>query len=163
MIGSIMNEEAKRSILRNIPYGLYVIGLRHGELHHAFTGSWLSQCSMKPPRVMLGVRKDSHSLGMMKETGVFSVNFIGKSDRKILEQFFKATPSSGNRFGELKFSLKQTNTPVLDQAIAYLECEVKSIVDAGDHAIVLGEVVAAEVVKEEPPLVMGDTPWHYGG
>ena len=158
-----MNEEAKKNILRKIPTGLYVIGLKDKTSCHAFTGSWLSQCSMKPPRVMLGVRKGSHSLQLIEESKVFSVNLMAKSDKKILEQFFKHTPADGNRFGDLPFSLKKTQTPILDKAVAYLECEVKGIFDGGDHAIVLGEVVEAEVLKDEAPLIMSDTPWHYGG
>ncbi len=158
-----MNEDAKKNILRKIPYGLYVIGVKDKGTHHAFTGSWFSQCSLKPPRVMLGVRHGTHSLEMLKEGRVFSVNLLAKTDKKILEQFFKPTPASGNRFGDLGFSLKRTGTPILDSCIAYLECEVKDIVEAGDHSIVIGEVVEAEILKEEHPLVMGDTPWHYGG
>lgn len=159
----MLNEEAKKKVLRQIPYGLYVIGVKDADTHHAFTGSWFSQCSMKPPRVMLGVRHGTHSLEMIRSGKVFSVNFLSKNDRKILEQFFKPTPSSGNRFGELNFELKKTGTPILDAAIAYLECEVKEIYEAGDHSIVIGEVVASEVIKEESPLIMSDTPWHYGG
>ena len=158
-----MNEEAKKNILRKIPYGLYVIGVKDQSSHHAFTGSWLSQCSMKPPKVMLGVRHGTHSFEMLKTGKAFSVNFLAKTDKKILEQFFKPTPSNGNRFGELEFSLKKTNTPILKNAIAYLECEVNHIFEAGDHSIVIGEVVEAEVVKDEPSLIMSDTPWHYGG
>jgi flavin reductase (DIM6/NTAB) family NADH-FMN oxidoreductase RutF len=53
---------------------------------------------------------------------------------------------------------------VLDQAVSYLECEVKEIVEGGgDHAVVVGEVIEAEVTRQDPPLVMADTPWHYGG
>ena len=158
-----MNEDAKKTILKKIPYGLYVIGVKDANSHHAFTGSWLSQCSMKPPRIMLGVRHGTHSLQMIKEGKVFSVNFLAKMDKKVLEQFFKPTPSNGNRFGDLEFSLKRTHTPILKNAIAYLECEVRDIFEAGDHSIVIGEVVEAEVVREEPSLVMSDTPWHYGG
>ena len=158
-----MNEEAKRHIVRKIPYGLYVIGVRDKDSYHAFTASWLSQCSMKPPRVMLGVRDGSHSLDLIKKHRVFSVNFFGKKDKKIFEQFFKPTPAHGDRFGDLGFYLKKTQAPILDPAVAYLECEVHHIYETGDHSIVVGEVVAAEVLKEEPPLIMGDTPWHYGG
>lgn len=158
-----MNEEAKKNILRKIPYGLYVIGVKDVEGHHAFTGSWLSQCSMKPPRVMLGVRHGAHSFDCLKSGGVFSVNFISKEDKKVLEQFFKPSPASGNRFGDLKFSLKTTGAPILEKAIAVLECRVTDIVDAGDHSIVIGEVVEAEVVSDQLPLIMSDTPWHYGG
>ena len=158
-----MNEDAKKTILRKIPYGLYVIGVKDKASHHAFTGSWLSQCSMKPPRVMLGVRHGTHSFDMIQAGKAFSVNFLAKTDKKILERFFKATPSDGNRFGDLEFFLKKTNTPILNIAVAYLECEVKDIFEAGDHSIVVGEVVAAEVLKDEPPLIMSDTTWHYGG
>ena len=159
----MMNEEDKRKILRQIPYGLYVIGLKDGDSYHAFTGSWLSQCSMKPPRVMLGVRSGTHSLELIKKGKFFSVNFLSKSDKAILERFFKPTPSNGDRFGDTGYSLKKTGTPILDNALSYLECEIKHIFEAGDHSIVVGEVVHAEVVREGSPLVMGDTPWHYGG
>ena len=158
-----MDETAKKNILRKIPYGLYVIGVKDGVSHHAFTGSWFSQCSMKPPRVMLGVRQGTQSLEMLRQGRVFSVNWLAKEDQKILEQFFKPTPSSGNRFGELTYQLKKTGAPILDDALAFLECEVVHIYDAGDHSIVIGEVINAESVRDEAPLIMSDTPWHYGG
>ncbi|OGW82623.1 MAG: hypothetical protein A3C47_02720 [Omnitrophica bacterium RIFCSPHIGHO2_02_FULL_51_18] len=159
----MLNEETKKKILRQIPYGLYVIGVKDKDTTHAFTASWLSQCSLKPPRVMLGVRHGTHSLDLLKNGKVFSVNFVSKESKKIIEQFFKHTPASGNRFGDLGYTIKKTGAPVLDAAAHYIECEVKNIVDAGDHSIVIGEVVAAEILKDVAPLVMGDTPWHYGG
>ena len=158
-----MNPEAKKNVLRKIPYGLYVVGLKDGKSHHAFTGSWFSQCSMNPPRVMLGVRQGTHSLDLIKREKVFSVNFLAKTDKKIFEQFFKATPSNGDRFGEVKFQVKKTGAPILDAATHTLECEVKDIFDAGDHSIVIGEVIEAEILRDEAPLIMSDTPWHYGG
>jgi flavin reductase (DIM6/NTAB) family NADH-FMN oxidoreductase RutF len=158
-----MDETAKKNILRKIPYGLYVIGVKDGASYHAFTGSWFSQCSMKPPRVMLGVRHGTHSLDMLKHGKVFSVNWMSKEDKKVLEQFFKATPADGNRFGEMTYQVKKTGAPVLDKALSFIECEVVHIHEAGDHSIVIGEVVAAELRSDTPPLVMGDTPWHYGG
>ena len=158
-----MNEEAKKNILRKIPYGLYVIGVKNSAGCHAFTGSWFSQCSLKPPCVMLGVRHGTHSLDSIKEGRVFSVNFLGKEDQKVLEQFFKATPPTGNRFGELTFTAKKTGTPILDKSVAYLECRVQAIHEAGDHSVVIAEVIEAEILKNHPPLVMSDTPWHYGG
>jgi flavin reductase (DIM6/NTAB) family NADH-FMN oxidoreductase RutF len=158
-----MNEDAKKKILRRIPYGLYVVGVKNGADFHAFTGSWLSQCSMKPPRVMLGVRHGTHSLDMIRQGKVFTVNFLAKSDAKVLEQFFKPAPAAGNRFGDLTFGVKKTGAPVLDKSLAYLECEVRAIHEAGDHSIVIGEVIEAEVLDDSAPLVMADTPWHYGG
>ena len=158
-----MDETAKKSILRKIPYGLYVIGVKDGASHHAFTGSWFSQCSMKPPRVMLGVRHGTHSLDMIRHGKVFSVNWMSKEDKKVLEQFFKATPATGNRFGDLTYQTKKTGAPVLDKALAFIECEVVHIQEAGDHSVVIGEIVNAEMRSSDSPLIMSDTPWHYGG
>ncbi|MBI4352348.1 MAG: flavin reductase family protein, partial [Candidatus Omnitrophica bacterium] len=64
---------------------------------------------------------------------------------------------------DVSYTLRRTGAPILDRAVGFLECEVRQIVEAGDHSVVIGEVVEAEAVKEEPPLVMSDTPWHYGG
>ena len=91
------------------------------------------------------------------------MNFIAKDDKNIVEQFLKPTPSNGNRFGDLTYSVKKTGAPILDRATQYLECEVKDIFEAGDHSIVIGEVVWADILKEVKPLIMSDTPWHYGG
>lgn len=158
-----MNEEAKKKILRQIPYGLYVIGVKDAAGVHAFTGSWLTQCSMKPPRLALGVRHETHSLASIRQHRVFTVNWMSRSDQKVLEQFFKATPANGNRFGEVAYQTGRTGAPLLDRALAYVECEVKDIHEAGDHSIVIGEVVEADVRGDERPLIMSDTPWHYGG
>lgn len=156
-------DEAKKKILRQIPYGLYVIGVKDGGQHHAFTGSWFSQCSMKPPRVMLGVRHGTHSLDMIRAGKVFSVNWLSKDDKKALEQFFKPTPASGNRFGDMTYQLFKTDTPVLDKALSFIECRLVDIYEAGDHSIVIGEIIHAELRSDAPPLIMSDTPWHYGG
>ena len=91
------------------------------------------------------------------------MNFLARADRKILERFFKATPAVGDRFGDVAYSAKRTGAPVLDKAVGYLECEVRHIYEPNDHAIVVGEVVEAEVLSDDAPLVMQDTPWHYGG
>ena len=159
----VMNEEAKRNVLRRIPYGLYVIGLKDGNSYHAFTGSWLTQCSMKPPKVVLGVRQGTHSLESLKSGKVFSVNFISKSDKKIVEQFFKPASPEKGRFGDVAFTIGKTGAPILECATQVLECELRDVIDGGDHALVVGEVVEAEIRKDEPSLIMSDTPWHYGG
>lgn len=159
-----MNPEAKKRLLRYIPSGLYVVGVKSGAEKHAFTGSWLSQVSMKPPCVMLGVRKDSKSLQMMKDDKVFVINYISKENQKTLEHFFKPTKADGDRLGDFPYATGKTGAPILNEAIGFLECEVKNVVDDfGDHAIVVGEVIDADVKSEGPPLLMSDTPWHYGG
>jgi len=159
-----MDMDAKKKLLRWIPSGLYVVGVKSGEEVHAFTGSWMSQASMKPPCVMLGVRKDARSLQMMKDAKVLTINYIAKENAKTLENFFKPVPQNGNRLGDFPFSKGKTGAPILEEAIGHLECEVKHIIDDfGDHAAVIAEVIEAHIKEDAIPIVMADTPWKYGG
>ena len=65
---------------------------------------------------------------------------------------------------DVRYRTGKTGAPILDDAIAFVECEVREIAnDGGDHAVVIGEVVEAGVRKDEPSLTLMDTGWHYGG
>ena len=159
-----MNLEAKKKLLRKIPSGLYVIGAKDGERLHAFTGSWLSQISMKPPMIVLGVQATSHSLAMMKKSKVVSVNYIRKSNQATIQHFFKPVVHQEGRLGNFAYYIAKTGAPILDEAIGYLECRVERVVEGfGDHAAVIAEVIEAEIREDLEPIVMSDTPWHYGG
>jgi len=159
-----MNPDIKKKLLRKIPYGLYVIGVKSGDDLHGLTGSWLTQVSMNPPVIAIGIREGTKSLEMIKQGKVLTVNFISKGGRAIIEHFFKSATREGNRLGQYAFHTGKTGAPILDEAIGCLECEVKQIADGfGDHAIVIAEVVEADLPSDADSLVMSDTPWHYGG
>jgi len=159
-----MDLEAKKKLLRWIPCGLYVVGVKSGNEVHAFTGSWFSQASMKPPCIMLGVRTDARSYEMIKQTKVLAVSYIRKENAKTIEHFFKPVKRDENRLGGYSFFTGKTGAPILEEAIGYLDCEVKSIAEGfGDHACVIAEVIDAQLKEDTPPIILSDTPWKYGG
>ncbi len=159
-----MDLQAKKVALRKIPHGVYIIGLKQDAQLNAFTATWLTQVSFTPPLVALGIRKDSHSFEMIKVGRVFSVNLLGKGQKAIAEHFVKPATVMGEKLKEVRHHAGKTGAPVLEDAIAYFECEVREIANEhGDHAIIIGEVVDAGVHKDEPALTLMDTGWHYGG
>lgn len=159
-----MDPAAKKSVLRKIPHGVYVVGVRQDAKLNAFTATWLTQVSFSPPLVALGLRKDSHSFEMVRQGRVFSVNLLGKDQKAIAEHFVKPASVVGEKLKEVAYQLGKTGAPILEEAIAYFECEVREIAnDQGDHAVVIGEVVEAKVHRDEPALTLMDTGWHYGG
>ena len=159
-----MDLQAKKIALRKIPHGVYIIGVAQNGQLNAFTGTWLTQVSFTPPLVALGIRKDSHSLEMIKQGRVFSVNLLGKHQKAIAEHFVKPASVIGEKLKDVRHRPGQTGAPILEEAIAYFECEVREIANEhGDHALVIGEVVEAGVPKDEPALTLLDTGWHYGG
>lgn len=160
-----MDLEAKKIALRKIPHGVFIVGTKQDGQLNAFTATWLNQVSFTPPLVAVGIRKDSHSFAMIQESRVFSVSILGKQQKSVAEHFVKPATVVGEKLKEVPHHLGKTGSPILDEAIAYVECEVREIANAlGDHAVVIGEVVEAGVrSKEELALTLADTGWHYGG
>mgnify|MGYP001579325239 CR=1 FL=1 len=159
-----MDLQAKRTALRKIPHGVYVVGVKHDSQLNAFTATWLTQVSFTPPLVAVGIRKDAHSFEMIKRDRVFTVNLLGKDQKSMAEHFVKPASVVGEKLQTVRHRPGKTGAPVLEEAIAYFECEVREIAnDLGDHAVVIGEVVEAGVRTDEPALTLMDTGWHYGG
>ena len=159
-----MDAQAKRTALRKIPHGVYVVGVKDGAQLNAFTATWLTQVSFTPPLVALGIKRDSHSFGMIERSRAFSVNLLGKDQKPVAEHFVKPASVVGEKLSSVRHRAGVTGAPILEDAIAYVECEVREIANQlGDHAIVIGEVVEAGVRRDEPALTLMDTVWHYGG
>jgi flavin reductase (DIM6/NTAB) family NADH-FMN oxidoreductase RutF len=161
---SELDEKAKRTLLRLLPHPLNICGVKQGEVVNGFTLSWTTQASFKPPLIVIGVRSDSQSHGMIETSGVFTVSFLEKSQTDIAELFFKPQAGTGARFGEIDYYLgEQSGCPILTSALGFVECEVRGKLEGGDHSVFLGEVVGAGVHREGDPLWLSDTSWQYGG
>jgi len=159
-----MDLQAKKVALRKIPHGVYVVGVKRDSQLNAFTATWFTQVSFTPPLVALGIRKDAVSFEMIRHDRVFSVNLLGKGQKTVAEHFVKPATVVGEKLTAVRYRLGKTGAPLLEDAIAYLECEVREIAnEQGDHAIVIGEVIEAGVHRDEPALTLLETGWHYGG
>ena len=71
-----LNAEAKKVLLRKIPHGVFICGVAEGEEVNGFTASWVTQGSFEPPLVVMAVRADSTSNGIIQRTGRFSLNVL---------------------------------------------------------------------------------------
>ena len=159
----MLDQAAKKTALRGITYGLYVIGTRKGDEVNAFTGNWLTQTSFDPPLVVLAAKKGTTSQEMIDSEGVFSVNILKSGDKHLAEKFFKPVKRVGNKLEDIEFQTEVTGCPLLKDALSWFECQVTDRIDRGDHMIFVGQVVNAGVNQEGSPLTMAETGWHYGG
>ncbi|MPY92029.1 MAG: hypothetical protein GEV08_02895 [Acidimicrobiia bacterium] len=160
-------DRLRRRVLRSMPYGLYVVGSRHGERRNGMTLNWATQLAFEPKLVGIGVERTAFTYELVRDGAVFSLNTIAREDRAIVRKFTKPVdvdPEARtlNGFG---FRDGVTGAPILDLAVAYLDCEVRQEVTCGQHALFLGEVVDAAFQRDEetPLLRMEDTRMDYGG
>jgi flavin reductase (DIM6/NTAB) family NADH-FMN oxidoreductase RutF len=159
-----VDEQAKKIALRKIPYGLFVLGVKRGDEVNASTVTWLSQCSLNPPLVMVALKVGTSTYEAVKSDRVFSVNVLGRGQQEVAAHFFKPAYRVGNKLGNYAYRTALTGAPLLEDAIAWWECQVRAILEMGDHHVVVGEVVEAGVNDAAAqPLLLSDTPWNYGG
>ena len=164
-------DRLRRRVLWKMPSGLYVIGSRAGERRNGMTANWATQLSFEPKLVGVAVEQSAVTHELITESAAFSLNIIDREDRAIVRKFVKPV-EVGTTTGEVGtlngFPYRDgpvTGTPILTQAVAWLECQVRQQVPCGNHTLFLGEVVDCGFQKPEETEVlrMEDTRMNYGG
>jgi flavin reductase (DIM6/NTAB) family NADH-FMN oxidoreductase RutF len=145
-----MDAEAKKTALRMIPYGIYVMTADDGKGNvGAATVNWVTQTAFNPPLLVVGVKADSGAHTIVKGSGRFALNMLGKDQKGVAFTFFKPAKMEGGKLSGEAVHPGANGAPILNDAAAAVECKVKSIIEEGDHHIVVAEVTEAYVHK--PP------------
>ena len=143
-----MNADAKKTVLRMIPYGIYVLTADDGNGGvAAATVNFVTQTAFAPPLLVVGVKTDSGAYAVVKHAGKFALNMLGKDAKGLAFTFFKPAKLEDGKLSGQSFQRGTNNAPILDTAIGAVECQVKSIVEQGDHHIVVAEVTEAHLPK----------------
>ena len=141
-----MDADAKKTALRMIPYGIYVLTADDGKGNVAgATVNWVTQTAFAPPLVVVGVKTDSGAYSIIKGTKSFTLNMLGKEHKGLAFTFFKPAQLADGKLSGQAIHKGANGAPILDAALAAVECKVSTIVEQGDHHIVIGEVVEAHV------------------
>jgi flavin reductase (DIM6/NTAB) family NADH-FMN oxidoreductase RutF len=145
-----MNADAKKTVLRMIPYGIYVLTADDGKGNiAAATVNWVTQTAFAPPLLVVGVKADSGAYQVVKAAKSFALNMLGKDHKSLAFTFFRPADLSDGKISGQAYSKGTTGAPILTEAPGAVECRVTEIVEQGDHHIVVGEVVEAHLHK--PP------------
>lgn len=166
-------DKRRRRVLWSLPSGLYVIGSRgvpgvDGAVElNAMTANWVTQVAFEPKLVGVGVEHPALTHRLIADSGVFSVCTVAREDRTIVRKFTKpvSVDHDARTLNGFAFHTGITGAPILDQAPAYLDCEVRQSVEVGNHTFFIGEVVDASFQADEGTEVlrMEDTRMNYGG
>jgi len=143
-----MDNAAKKTALRMIPYGIYVMTAEQGDDIAAATVNWVTQTSFEPPLIVVGVKIDSGAYKVARSAGHFALNMLGKSQQGAAFGFFKPAEKDGHTISGEPYRSGSSGAPLLDNAIASVECRLLEIVERGDHHIFVGEVIDANVSTE---------------
>jgi flavin reductase (DIM6/NTAB) family NADH-FMN oxidoreductase RutF len=163
--------------LESMPYGLYIIGSHGSDNINGMMADWVMQVSFNPRLVAVSLERNSTTLRNLRETGYFTVNMLAADQRALAVKFCQPRQASKiagrseqasaviyDKFDGVPYRMGDlTDCPVLDEGLAYLQCQVHELVDAGDHTLALGRVLDGGVLREGEPLTQRILGWSYAG
>jgi 3-hydroxy-9,10-secoandrosta-1,3,5(10)-triene-9,17-dione monooxygenase reductase component len=132
-----------RTVLGHFPTGVTVVTGMEGDQPVGFTIGSFTSVSLDPPLVGFLPMKDSDTWKAMAPSDSFCVNVLSRHQADLCWKFAK----SGNeheRFDDLTWHAGPTGSPIIDRAVAWIDCRVEDVFEVGDHYFVVGRVVALE-------------------
>ncbi|MCA9531305.1 MAG: flavin reductase family protein [Myxococcales bacterium] len=150
-----VHSDAFKQGLRRWVSGVTVVTARAGDEMHGMTVSAFSSVSADPPLVLVCANRGSRTHRIIREGGLFAVNILA-SDQQAVSNTFASSADEDRRLELVPWHPGQTGVPMVDGALANLECRVVSAYDEGSHTIYIGDVIAAEL-RDADPLI------YYGG
>lgn len=159
-----MDEAAKKAILRHFPYGLYVVTVAYDGKDHGMTANWLTQAAFDPPMVVVAIENTSKTIGMIRDSHHFAINLLLSGQRDLAGKLGRSSEQTPQKLKGIKTKPAPVSaTPVLVDCLGWVECRVVATLPAGDHTLVLGEVVGAAVEHEGEPLTLQAAGFKYAG
>lgn len=161
-------DKQRRRVLWKMPSGLFVLGSTDKrDRRNGMTINWVTQVAFEPKLLAASVERTALTHELITAGGVFSLNFISQEERAIVRKFTKPVDVdlTAHTLNGFAYHDGVTGAPILDQAVAYADCEVRQPVALGDHTLFIGEIVDAAFQSDEatPVLAMHDTRMNYGG
>ena len=121
--------------------GLYIITATKGDVSSAMLASWVSQASFEPPGLTIAVAKDRAIESLMQVGDRFVLNILEEGKYQgLMKHFLKRFKPGADRFAGVKTQTATNGSPILTDALAYLECEVSSRMECSDHWVVYSKV-----------------------
>jgi flavin reductase (DIM6/NTAB) family NADH-FMN oxidoreductase RutF/DNA-binding IclR family transcriptional regulator len=150
-VGDPKDAKHFRSVLGHFPTGVAVItGIDpDGNPAGMAVGSFTS-VSLDPPMVAFLPDKSSTSWPRIEPAGSFCVNILGAEQEAVCRTFAQ---KGGDKFADLVWRPAGSGAPVLDGVLAWIDCDLGPVYEAGDHYIVLGKVRDLEIGTPAAPLV----------
>ena len=138
-----------RQVMGHFATGVAVVtATRPGGGPCGLTANSVASVSLRPLLMLVCVDRRAHSHDAITGAGSFAVSVLAAGDEWLARRF--SLGQREERFEGLSFRTEETGSPVLDDALAWLDCRVHDVHEGGDHSIVVGEVLACGAREGEP-------------
>jgi flavin reductase (DIM6/NTAB) family NADH-FMN oxidoreductase RutF len=151
---------AFRQAMSTFATGITIVTTRHGHDIHGLTVNAFCSVSLKPMQVLVCIDKQAFSHDLIAAGRNFAVNVLSDQQQELARRFSNNELDAAQRFEKVAHRRAHTGAPILDEALAWLDCEVAAAYEGGDHTIFMGKVVALGKGESRPPLVYFQSGYH---
>lgn len=145
MTEHVLDKEQVGAAIGRIPSGVFVITAQRGEQKIGMLGSWVMQAGFEPPCLSVGVHPEREIYAAIQESGRFSVNVLSSENKTLMKAFSRYSPE---QFDTVAFT-QDAHGIALTDAVAVIHCQLRHTLEASDHHLLIGEIVAGEAMHTE--------------
>lgn len=150
-MATFVNSEQFKKALSNFPTGITIVTTAYNNRLFGFTVSSFTSVSLAPPLILFCINTLSTSLNAFTNSKYFAVSILADNQESLSRHFSQAQL---NKFANIVYHLgPNSSCPLIDGAVCHIECTKFNQYHAGDHIIVIGEVIHTLVNEELKPLV----------
>ena len=157
-------------------YGIYAIGSVRDGNPNFMIADWVMQVSFTPRLILVSFENDSFSKESILVNNIFNINILSKNNLADAKKFLQPKNSSKikgrsdekqniiiDKLEGIEYTLEKSGLPILNDCIAYIECDVIDTKIAGDHTLMIGKVKKGSILNYDDPLSSIENGWHYSG
>jgi flavin reductase (DIM6/NTAB) family NADH-FMN oxidoreductase RutF len=145
-------------LFHRLTYGVYVVGVAYGQRRDGFTAAWVMQVSFEPLLLALSINPDNASYELLHTGGGFTANVLKQGQLELARRFGTRSGRDQDKLAGTRWRPGRNGAPILEDALAYFDCELTGRMRAGDHELVLGWVVDGAILAPgATPLTYADT------
>jgi flavin reductase (DIM6/NTAB) family NADH-FMN oxidoreductase RutF len=129
-----------------------IVTARYNENMSGFIASWVTQVSFVPQLVMVAVNPLHYTYELITNSNAFAINVLRTDQAELVDLFGKNSGRKVEKFATISYELGRTGSPLLEDCLAFLDCNVAWSKEAGDHVVVIGSIAEAGVTSDGETL-----------
>jgi flavin reductase (DIM6/NTAB) family NADH-FMN oxidoreductase RutF len=157
----MIDPEALKEAMRAWLTGVAIVTGKHEGAIHGMTANSFNSIALEPPTVMVALRHHTRTQHLVKEGGVFAISILDTPQLRLAKRFAGQIDRDVPRFEDISTFELETGAPLIDGAMAFLDCKVINYFDIGDTTVFVGEVLASLIdsEREHEPLLYFNRQW----
>lgn len=132
---------------------MFIVTARHENNETGMLASWVQQCSFDPPLITVAVRTDRYLADWLQTKTEFTLNILDDTQTDMIAHFGKGFDLGEDAFSGVETLTDESSAPVIQEALAYLNCKIVSRSTPGDHVVLFAETVDGRMLNDGQPMV----------